>query len=325
MCGACRAQGFRRITGGRRGPRGGGRDRLAAPGPVGPERPTSHLRAAATGVLVLAVVTGTVTGMAACGRATESPGSLAPGTASSSVSPSESAAPTVSTPASASGTHTASAADQLAPFFAAATRADQQLRRAAGLVNAGIGSREIVLDATMVRAVKAIDTDAVVRAVPGGLPPTLLRSVLEVYADLSSRQAAFNRILEYAPGSPLPRAGDDARDLIRCLGNGASPTASFGADLAASRSVAAATAPVKVAPVQSRQAAEVAIRAGGIRLPNNGCGECGGYVPRPIVLPPIVWKHTELAGIAWDGTIGSTQFSARYVVGKGWDVAFNAC
>jgi hypothetical protein len=94
---------------------------------------------------------------------------------------------------------------------------------------------------------------------------------------------------------------------------------------------------VKVAPARSRLTAEVAIRAHDIDLPNNGCGECGGVVPRPVVLHPIVWKRVDQGpGRVWDGTIATATssakpggasglFAARYVPGQGWDTNLNAC
>jgi len=195
----------------------------------------------------------------------------------------------------------------------------------------------IVLDPATVAAVKAIDTKAVVRAIPGGLNPHQLRSVLQVYADLSSRRAALNRVTEYASDSPLPRGSTDAKDLLTCLGHGTAAAARFADDLAAARALAAASAPVKVAPARSRLTAEVAIRAHGIDLANNGCGECGGVAPRPVVLPPIVWKRVDQGpGRVWDGTISTTTssanpggasglFTARYIPRQGWDTSLNAC
>ncbi len=149
--------------------------------------------------------------------------------------------------------------------------------------------------------------------------------MLQVYADLSSRAAAFNRVREFA-GRSLPRGGAEAEDLIRCLGNGAAPARSYAADLAAARHLAAATRPVTLAPASSRRTAEMAIRAYGIALHNNGCDSCGGYVPRPVVLYRIVWKHIVLApGSVWDGTIGGMPFTARYSQGHGWTVGLDAC
>jgi hypothetical protein len=205
-------------------------------------------------------------------------------------------------------------------------RADQQIRQASRLINGRFRGEVIVLDPATVAAVKAIDTKAVVRTIPGGLNPRQMRSVLQVYADLSSRRAALNRVLEYASDSPLPRGSTDAKDLLTCLGHGTAAAVRFADDLAASHALAAASAPVKVAPAGSRLTAEVAIRAHGIDLPNNGCAECGGVVPRPVMLHPIVWKPVDQGpGRVWDGTIAAGLFTARYVPGQGWDSNLNAC
>ena len=91
-------------------------------------------------------------------------------------------------------------------------RADQQIRQASRLIDGGLRGEVIVLDAATVAAVPALDTKAVVRAIPGGLNPRQLRSVLQVYADLSSRRAAIKRVLEYANDSPLPPGSTDAKD-----------------------------------------------------------------------------------------------------------------
>jgi len=264
-------------------------------------------------------------GVTACStHATATNAPATSGTAGTSV-PAGSGSP--SPPGATPAPRRSSAADQLGGFFTAAGRADQQVREASRLINGGFRGEVIVLDPATVAAVRAIDTKAVVRAIPGGLDAPELRSVLQVYADLSSRRAALNRVLEYAGESPLPRASTNAKDLITCLGHGTAAAARFADDLAASRALAAASAPVKVAPLRSRLTAEVAIRAHGIDLPNNGCGECGGVVPRPIVLYPIVWKRVDLGpGSVWDGTVGTSGlFTARYVPGQGWDIQSNAC
>jgi hypothetical protein len=183
-----------------------------------------------------------------------------------------------------------------------------------------------MLTPATVAAVRAIDTGSVARALPGGLPPALLRHLLQVYEDLTTRHAAFNRVPEYAGRSPLPRGGREAADLIRCLGNGAGPARWFETDLAAARAAAARTARVTLAAPGSRAAGEAAIRTALLRTPNFCAAECGGYYTRSIQLYPITWKHTVLApGSAWDGTVGRQMFTARYTAGSGWDIGFNAC
>ncbi|HET9656605.1 MAG TPA: hypothetical protein VFP72_14705 [Kineosporiaceae bacterium] len=234
--------------------------------------------------------------------------------------------PSGATPSGSStiGDVRSTAADQLAGFFAAATRADGQLRRAAAEINRGIGPTTIRFDQRTVAAVRAIDLDAVVRAMPGGLPPALQRSLLQVYADLASRTAAMHDIELYA-GQPLPRNGEGARTLFACLGNGSAPAGLFGSDLAAARRLAARTGPVSLARASSRSSAEIAIRTWLIHDRNYAGGGCGGYIPRPIVLEPITWKRIVLTGAGvWDGTIGELPFRAQYTGQHGWRVVFAA-
>jgi hypothetical protein len=294
-------------------------------------------RSSARLALTCLTVTSLGLGLTACSShaaPTNAPGTSARAGTSASVGEAGSSA---RAPRWSSSPRRSSAADQLAGFFAAAGRADHQIRQASRLIDGGFRGEVIVLDRATVAAVKAIDTKAVVRAIPGGLNPRQLRSVLQVYADLSSRRAALNRVIEYASDSPLLRGSTDAKDLLTCLGHGTAAAARFADDLAAARALAAASAPVKVAPARSRLTAEVAIRAHGIDLANNGCGECGGVAPRPVVLPPIVWKRVyQGPGRVWDGTISTTTssanpggasglFTARYIPRQGWDTSLNAC
>jgi hypothetical protein len=270
-------------------------------------------------------------GPVACGRAGSSPattgggaGTGTPSATSGTSSPVAPATGSSATSPSASGTTEAA---RLGAFFAAAGRADAQLRTAADRINAAISPTTIVIDAATVAAVKAVDVEAVARAVPAGLPSTLTQQVLEVYADLSSRQAAFQRVLEDASQSPLPRNSDVGKDLIRCLGNGSAPARFFAGDLAAVRSTASGMPALTPAAPTSRAAAELALRLHAISLPNNCAEECGGYAPRPIPLYQFVWGKVHLApGSDWDGHYGDTGlFTARYVTGQGWQIAVNAC
>jgi hypothetical protein len=260
------------------------------------------------------------------GSSTTGPGSTgSPPTGTSTGSGQTGTATTPST----SATHTPSAADQLTRFFAAATKADTQLRHSATLVNRGITSTQVTITPETVKAVQAIDTRNVARAIPGGLPPALLKPLLQVYADLASRQAAFNRIKEYAGHPSLSRSTTEGRDLVNCLGNGAKAANWFPGDLAAARKLAAATPRQTLPAESSRQGAEVAIHAHFVLLGNNGCDSCGGFVPRPVPLYKIVWKRIVESydpHMVWDGTVGeSGRFRARYTAADGWDIGVNAC
>jgi hypothetical protein len=288
-------------------------------------------------IMMAAGATAALLVTAGCGAAGSVSGPSATGSGSAGTTPNTSTSAGTNAPATTpptGGTSSAprssssrpSAADQLTEFFTAAARADQQERHAATLVNGGISTTRIVFSPATVAAVKAIDTQSVARAIPGGLSPTMLRSLLQVYADLTVRQAAFNRVLEYASDSPLPLSGQNAKQVITCLGNGNTPARWFTTDLAAARTLAQGTPRFALAPERSRLAAEAAIRAQLIRGPNFCSEECGGFYNRSIQLYPITWKHTVLApGSTWDGTIGTMRFTARYVTGQGWQIGFNAC
>jgi len=240
--------------------------------------------------------------------------------------------PTSLTPSSESSNATATAASvnsalpQLSSFVAEARATDAALRALSLRVNAGIDSGSIRIDPADLTTLRAIVPHRLVAAIPGGLPDPLLRSTLLVFADLVSRRDAFNRWDEFASESPVPRTGAHGKDLLRCLGNGASAAAHFDADLAALTAAAAATPRVAVAPAASHATAEVSIQAELIEGVNGGCAECGGFVARPTVLWPITWKRIVLAPDSiWDGTIGTTPFQARYTPSGGWTANLDAC
>jgi hypothetical protein len=285
---------------------------------------SAHRAFAAGVVLVLLATT------AACGQSGATAGASGPagnGTGTTSTQALASSPSTTSGGTTMPGTSARqrSVADQLAGFFAAATRADGQLRSAAALVNGGIGTEKVTMSGGAIAAVEAVDTGPVVRALPGGLPPALQRSVLQVYGGLASRVAALRRVRQFS-GPTLPRTDPRVRELMDCLSNGAAPAKSFAGDLAATRVLATATPAVTLDAASSRRTGELAIRASEIALGNRGCNACGGYAPRPVVLKPIVWKTiVQSPDIVWDGAIDGMQFAARYVAGRGWDVHFNAC
>ena len=271
--------------------------------------------------------------LAACGSAASTSASASTGTTAvtgttaSTITAGPSVSSTSAGPGSAPATSAApSALDQLAGFVAGAQDADAALAAAAGQINAGITAQSIRIDAATVRAVAVITPQRLKSAIPGGLPDQLLRPALLVYSDLVSRRDALNRISEYASESPLPRTAAHATELLGCLRNGASAAANVPADLARLRSTAQGMAPVTVAPVSDRAAAEVAIRTSLADGANGGCASCGGQVDRSATLWPITWKRTELTpGDFWDGTIGTMLFRARYTVATGWSVQLNAC
>jgi hypothetical protein len=265
-------------------------------------------------------------GLAGCAR-TAAPGA-AGAPARTASSPAATSAPAPSITPTPTPTHAtpprASAAGQLAGFFAAAQVADGALRHAAVLVNQGVGKKTLNFSPEALAAVKALDTSAVARAIPAGLPPELLRRTLLVYSDLVSRHLALDRIWEFRSDYPMSMSGFDGKYLYRCMGNGATPAARFGADLAAARSLAGQTPPVTRPAPDSRAAAELALRINLIELANGGCMSCGGSVST--TLSKIVWQPEDESGVGHsDGYINGIRFRADYHPGHGWSVAIWAC
>jgi hypothetical protein len=224
---------------------------------------------------------------------------------------------------STSTTRPLSALDNLAPFFSASAHVDANLKAAASAVNGGIRSDRIVFDQATVGAVEAANPAAAANAIPAGMTPALLQSVLVVYNDLVSRRAAFNGV---KVGSFTPTAFDYTYNR-QCLHNGAAAAAQYATDVAAARSLAATLPHFTVAPGDSRAAAEVAVRIMWIGGGNNGCANCGGYIIKDLV--PITWYPTRVtppgSPTPADGTIDTIPFSGTYVPGKGWDVVLQAC
>jgi hypothetical protein len=215
-------------------------------------------------------------------------------------------------------------AGQIDAFLTTANRTDEQIRAAATLIDAGIGNTQIVITANTVAAIEAINVNAVGRSIPVGLPTELLASMLQVHADLASRKGAFQRVLELAARSPLLQDNVDTADLLDCLGNGSAPAQWFPTDMATVRSLAAAIPAITPVPENSRAGAEVAIQAHSLLQQNICCGQCGGYAPRPVPLPPVTWQKITEENITWDGTHGTTKFTARYTETQGWQINFNA-
>ncbi len=227
------------------------------------------------------------------------------------------------------------AADSLAPFFSAASEADTRIRTAAELVNAHVGVTTAEFDQDVRAAVMAMDPRPVAAAIPVGLPPDLMRSVLLVLNDLVARSAAFNRVA--TTSGPVVLDSQDGADLLHCLGGGAAIAARFPQDLAAARALAAQLPAVTAAPVDSRQGAELAVRVYDLVLENNGCDGCGGQVHDG--LWPMAWDGDPSAWFAaegrWDyyGTIRTIPFRAVYAptqdgnqpLSNGWIVQLLAC
>lgn len=238
-------------------------------------------------------------------------------------------------PTTAATTATPGASAQLARFFRVVVAADARVRAVARRVNQDIGTDVIDPSAAADRAVTRLDVTDVARAVPAGTPAELQRSALGLYANLVSRRSSLVRFTEYSGNGPLPRTSEEARDILGCLRNGATPAANFAADLAAARRLAARTPAFVVRAPSSRAAADVAIRAAYVDIANGGCDTCGGYAPRPGPSLRVVWG--EVPGwddVTFDGRVGPAStidelggiaFTARYRQGTGWRVELNAC
>lgn len=213
------------------------------------------------------------------------------------------------------------AATQLNVFFAQAHEVDVRLRAAARAINGGIGPTVVTFDQRIVDAVHAADPKLATNAIPAGMNEPLLRSVLLVASDLISRRAAYNRVWVRT----FARDGDEAKDLMACLGGGAVAAARFDADLAAARSLAQHMTPFTLAAPASRAAEEVAVRVQDIFLENGGCDSCGGA--RLTDWPTIIWGpfYSGVAMREADGKIRDIGFSATYAPGKGWMIVLFAC
>jgi hypothetical protein len=270
-----------------------------------------------------------VAGLAGCGSTVApGPGGGASSSAPAATSPAPAAtspAPAATSPAPPATPPSASAAAQLAGFFAAAQLADARLKRAAALVNEGIGTTSMSFSPAALAAVNALDPTPAARAIPAGLPAEMLRRVLLVYSELESRNASLRSISRsgYSSGS-LPISGQEGSYISSCLGNGAPAAARFGADLAAARALAEAIPPVTVAAPDSRAAAELAVRIAFINGWNSGCDSCGGGVLT--TLATVIWQREHVSGDGYsDGTINGLRFSVSYHAGSGWQAMLFAC
>lgn len=239
---------------------------------------------------------------------------VSPSTAPTSSSSSSTVQPTTTTAAP-------TAATQLVVFFARAQEVDVRLRAAARAINGGIGQTAVTFDQRILDAVHAADPKLATNAIPAGMNERLLRSVLLVTSDLISRRAAYNRVWVRT----FARDGDEAKDLMTCLGAGAEAAARFNADLAAARSLAQRTNPFTLAAPASRAAEEVAVRVEDILLDNAGCDSCGGA--RLTDWPTINWQqfYSPVAMRTADGKIRDIGFSATYAPGTRWKIVLFAC
>lgn len=224
--------------------------------------------------------------------------------------------PTVVTPepSPSPSTQQPSAVVALQPFLSRAATLDRQLKAAAVAINS-VGPPWVSVSSDVARTVKAADLEPVAGAVPAGLPPALLRSVILVFSDLTSRRAALSSFAYAGPTDP-------SANLLRELRNGHAAAARFDNDLAAARALAAATPPIKAVPRQSRATAEALLLVRYVRLANQGCAGRGGVVVTQ--LPVIAWGRVAGAPDA-EGTIGGIAFDAELTTNATWRINLYAC
>jgi hypothetical protein len=259
-----------------------------------------------------------------CVSCTSTPATSPKSTGSSSTTTTISSTTTTSRPPSA--------LDNLTTYFAAAEGVDQRLKAAAIVVNGDIGATQLTVDQSTTDAISTADPTAAGHAIPAGLTPDLLLPVMRVQSDLMSRFYAlrgFERANLGTGGTVVPLSDQSAQEAMSCLGNGTQAAASFSADLAAARAVAAKAPPVTVAAPDSRAAADLAVLLQNLVGRNSGCMSCGGE--RETSLPTITWYATRMpAGFHGhpapvDGNINGIDFLANYTLGTGWDIQAYAC
>ncbi|HZM53866.1 MAG TPA: hypothetical protein VFC03_02445 [Acidimicrobiales bacterium] len=261
-----------------------------------------------------------------CMSCTSTPATSPKGSGSSSTTTATTATTTTTT------SHPPSALDNLTTYFAAAEGVDQRLKAAAIVVNGDIGVTQLTVNQSTTDVISTADPTAAGNAIPAGLTPDLLLPVMRVQSDLMSRFYAlrgFERANNGTGGTVVPLSDQWAQEAMSCLSNGTQAAASFTADLAAARAVAAKAPPITVAVPDSRAAADLAVLLQSLVGRNSGCMSCGG--DRETSLPAITWYATRMpAGFHGhptpvDGYINGIDFLANYTLGTGWGIQAYAC
>jgi hypothetical protein len=262
------------------------------------------------------------------------PGTAATPSASASATASPTQQPTTS-PTEEPTQPAPSAAEDLAPFFAATVRLDQQLKTAAAAINA-TGPPWERITADVASKVQAADLGPVSRAVPAGLPHDLQQAVILVLSDLTSRRMAMQSFSYVGPVLPDEINTDQTNaKLLADLHNGHGAAVRFDDDLAAARALAADTAPIAPVPTQSRLTAEVLILVEYVRVANAGCNARGGAVFAD--LPEVVWRSVpgmpdaegtvdiHVPEPSGEATVIHTEFNADLRPDGTWDVYLFVC
>jgi len=195
---------------------------------------------------------------------------------------------------------------------------DARLRRAATLINGGIGDHVVRVDRATVESVRAADPDAAARVVPPGLAPELLRRTLTVYNDLVARRAAMGHF-QYAGSYARPGT---AGPMLECLANGAAPASRFATDLASLEHYADTQLAASSAYEDPRVSAELAVRLQQIKGRNRCADECGSALFTG--LAPVTWTVRPTTHKAGIGELEGVTFTVVPNT-HGWVVRFNAC
>lgn len=227
---------------------------------------------------------------------------------------------TVVTPPSTTHADSASAADAVAPFLAAAAVADRNITAAAAAVNASFKGKVVTFDQATMDLVAGAEPSAAGAAIDAGLDPALERALLLVYSDLRSRYAALH-------GESCVWLGTFALDQLdpHCFVEGHAAAVRFAGDVAAAEQLAAAAVAPEPVGAGSPAAAEPAVRVGYIDGNNEGCGGHGGFLATAPI--DVQWAASPSAvdvGSPLHGQANGVRFTATYN-GDGWSVRFLAC
>ncbi|TDU88204.1 hypothetical protein EV138_1746 [Kribbella voronezhensis] len=250
--------------------------------------------------------------------------SVSPSTTPPTVTPST-PTPDTTTPSTTPSTPSerASALRALTPFLTAAAKLDRQLQEAAAAIN-GAGPPWTTITPAVAAKVRAADLKPVARRIPAGLPPSLQQAVVLVYSDLSSRRHAISSFEIVGPFQPPLSAGETPTQVgLQQIRNGHAAAVRFDGDLAAARSLAAATPSIGKYPASSRKHAEVLLLVRYAELANGGCDTHGGAVLTR--LPVIKWLEVPSVGTYWttNGTINGLEFTAKFT--GSWHIELLAC
>lgn len=212
------------------------------------------------------------------------------------------------------------AAQALAPFFAAVDEIDGRLQAAATAVNAGLGEQDVTFDRSTVDLVDAAGPWPAADAIPAGLDPATEQAVLLVYSDLVSRFGAL-RGGDCLQVGTVPRASLNADCFVR----GHAAKVRMPGDVQAAQAAAAASM-IGTPDPGSPEAAEVLLRIEYINKANLGCGTMGGYIATDPIL--VEWANEPSADPTLpptDGKVNGVRFRAAFDESAGWSIELLAC